>query len=253
MTRCGVPPYEGDETYIYIGYCHADRETVYPIIEQMTRDGCRVWYDDGSLSGADRTEIIAKHINGCLACIAFISGNSLQSHDCRKEINSALLQKKPFISVFLEKVMLSTGMEMLLALTQSMWLYQYDSQRQFLNKLYQGGLALCNDKEEAVSTRRRFLLLRRQSGERIEITETPFKVGRKRELCDYCIENNKTVSRVHVILKISENGRLTVFDNRSLNKVYVNGKRIPSLTDTPLFDGDEIRLGSERFIVTEEK
>ena len=109
------------------------------------------------------------------------------------------------------------------------------------------------NKEEAVSTRRRFLLLRRQSGERIEITETPFKVGRKRELCDYCIENNKTVSRVHVILKISENGRLTVFDNRSLNKVYVNGKRIPSLTDTPLFDGDEIRLGSERFIVTEEK
>ena len=120
MRRCSVKPYEGQEAYIFISYCHKDRASVFPIIEQMARDGYRVWYDEGIDPGSEWPEIIASHLNGSAACIAFITENAVNSHNCKREINFALLKKKPFISVILEPVQMSMGMEMQLAATQAM-------------------------------------------------------------------------------------------------------------------------------------
>ena len=136
MRRCSVKPYEGQEAYIFISYCHKDRASVFPIIEQLARDGYRVWYDEGIDPGSEWPEIIASHLNGSAACVAFITENAVNSHNCKREINFALLKKKPFISVILEPVQMSMGMEMQLAATQAIFKYTLESEKEFYKKLY---------------------------------------------------------------------------------------------------------------------
>lgn len=136
MKRCSAKPYEGSESYIFVSYCHRDKAKVFPIVEQLAKDGYRVWYDEGIDPGSEWPEIIARHLNGSAICIAFISENSLNSHNCRREINFALLKKKFFISVVLEAVQMSLGMEMQLSSSQSIFKYKLDSDKEFFSKLY---------------------------------------------------------------------------------------------------------------------
>ena len=136
MKRCSAKPYEGGENYIFVSYCHKDKKFIFPIIERLARDGYRVWYDEGIDPGSEWPEIIARHLNGCATCIAFISENSLNSHNCRREINFALLKKKPFISVVIEPVQMSLGMEMQLSATQSIFKYTLSDDNEFFSKLY---------------------------------------------------------------------------------------------------------------------
>lgn len=136
MRRCGAAPYEGAEEYIFISYCHKDKAIVFPVAERLARDGYRVWYDEGIDPGEEWPEIIAEHLNRCTVCVAFVSENSLNSHNCRREINFALLKKKPFISVITEKVELSPGMEMQLSTAQCVLKYALSSDAEFFEKLY---------------------------------------------------------------------------------------------------------------------
>ena len=136
MKRCSVKPYEGDEKYIVVSYCHKDKKYIFPIIEQLAKDGHRVWYDEGIDPGSEWPEIIARHLNGAATCIAFISENSLNSHNCRREVNFALLKKKPFISIVIEPVQMSLGMEMQLSATQSIFKYTLVDDNEFFSKLY---------------------------------------------------------------------------------------------------------------------
>ena len=137
MKRCSAKPYEGQDKYIFASYCHRDRAYVFPIIEQLTKDGYRVWYDEGIDPGSEWPEIIARHLNSSAVCLAFITANSLNSHNCRREINFALLKKKYFISVILEPVQMSLGMEMQLSSSQSIFKYTLSSEKEFFLKLYE--------------------------------------------------------------------------------------------------------------------
>lgn len=137
--RCSVKPYEGDENYVFISYCHKDKKFIFPIVERLAKDGYRVWYDEGIDPGSEWPEVIASHLNSGSVCIAFISKNSLESHNCKREINFALLKRKPFISVILEEVQLSLGMEMQLSATQAIFKYTL-TEAEFYSKLYSSGL-----------------------------------------------------------------------------------------------------------------
>ena len=137
MKRCAAKPYEGQEKYIFVSYCHKDRAYVFPVIEQLTKDGYRVWYDEGIDPGSEWPEIIASHLNGSAICLAFISENSINSHNCRREINFALLKRKYFISVILEPVEMPLGMEMQLSSSQSIFKYSLSSEKEFFSKLYE--------------------------------------------------------------------------------------------------------------------
>ena len=56
--RCNATPYEGSEPYIFISYCHQDKERVYPYLEMMANDGYRIWYDEGITPGEEWIENI---------------------------------------------------------------------------------------------------------------------------------------------------------------------------------------------------
>lgn len=135
MKRCSAKPYEGNEKYIFVSYCHKDKAMVFPIIEQLAKDGYRIWYDEGIDPGSEWPEIIAQHLNDCSSFFAFVTNNSLNSHNCRRELNFALIKHKHFISIMLEPVNMSYGTQMQLSATQSIFKYKIDNEDEFYEKI----------------------------------------------------------------------------------------------------------------------
>ena len=141
--RCSFNPYEGKEKYIFISYSHSDSEIIIPILEELNSNGYRIWYDDGIEWGSEWPESVAQHLHNCEICMAFHSYSSILSPNCRQEINYALKKNKGILSVYLEDVELSDGMDMQLTSYQSTFLYQYDNMNQFFKKLIHTQLLQC--------------------------------------------------------------------------------------------------------------
>ena len=109
---CRAIPFEGKEPYIFVSYCHADKEILYPLFEQMAMDGYRIWYDDGNNAGDDWTTNIEARLEESMVCLAFISGNSSLSHNCKSEIVYALKCGKKIVPVLIETTDLPKGLRM---------------------------------------------------------------------------------------------------------------------------------------------
>lgn len=58
--------------------------------------------------------------------------------------------------------------------------------------------------------------------------------------------DHATVSRRHALIVLTESGKLRALDDRSLNGLFVNGKRVEW---APLADGDELEIGRYRLHV----
>lgn len=134
---CRAIPYEGKEPYIFLSYCHKDADRVYPLIEQMVCDGYRIWYDDGNHPGDDWLENIARHLDGCAVCLAMISEQSSNSHNCKSEISEAISWGKKLAAVLLENFKMSLGMQLQLSTIHYVKRVDYPSQNLLLQKLYE--------------------------------------------------------------------------------------------------------------------
>lgn len=134
---CRAIPYEGKEPYIFLSYCHKDANIVYPLVEQMVKDGFRIWYDDGNRAGDDWLENIANHLNRCAVCLAMISENSSVSHNCKSEINEALEWKKKLLAIMLEDFRMPLGMKLQLGTIQYLKRTDFPAKQMLLQKLYE--------------------------------------------------------------------------------------------------------------------
>lgn len=112
-------PYEGDQPYLFVSYCHKDKDVVLPIIEFLQREGIRIWYDAGIEPGSEWPEVIANHLDQSSFFLCFVSRASMGSHNCRKEFNYALVKDMPFLSVILEPVEFTPVMRLQLASVQA--------------------------------------------------------------------------------------------------------------------------------------
>ncbi len=92
-------------------------------------------------------------------------------------------------------------------------------------------------------------LTRRRTGETLCISKPSFWIGKDPASVDYCITDNTAVSRRHALVTI-QNGNCYIRDNRSTNKVFVNGQMIQPEVDTLLVDGDRVGMGDEEFVVS---
>ena len=90
-------------------------------------------------------------------------------------------------------------------------------------------------------------LLRSVTQETIEINKPVFRLGKDPNNADYCVSDNKAVSRSHADL-INRNGTCFIMDLNSKNHTYVNGQMLPSQCEIEIQDGDVLRLGNEEFI-----
>ena len=134
---CRAIPYEGREPYIFFSYSHKDSDRVYPLLEQMVRDGYRVWYDDGNHPGDDWLENIGQHLNNCHLCLAMMSQNSEESHNCKKEVSFAVQCNKKLMAVMLEEFAMTIGMRLQLSTIHYLVKTEYPSDKALLEKLYE--------------------------------------------------------------------------------------------------------------------
>lgn len=115
-----LPAYDGDEPYVFVSYSHEDADQVYPAIRWLQDQGLNLWYDEG-ISGATRwRDAIAGRLSGCRLLLFFVSRNSVDSQVCREELEFALAENRPVLSVHLEPTNLPDGIKLAIANRQAL-------------------------------------------------------------------------------------------------------------------------------------
>ena len=120
-----------DKPYVFISYAHKDSDLVLPAIRQLQAQGVSLWYDSGIEAGSEWPEFVAEKVLRCEKFVLFISKAYLQSQNCKRELNFAISRKKEILSVFLEDVELSPGMEMQLGTYQALFRKRFSDAKGF--------------------------------------------------------------------------------------------------------------------------
>ncbi|HJC37687.1 MAG TPA: FHA domain-containing protein [Candidatus Mediterraneibacter faecigallinarum] len=92
-------------------------------------------------------------------------------------------------------------------------------------------------------------LIRQKTGETIYINKASFWFGKDAGNVDYCLTDNAAISRRHALITI-RNNECFIQDNHSTNRTFLNGHVLEAGVDTPLSDGDRVRMGDEEFTVS---
>lgn len=92
-------------------------------------------------------------------------------------------------------------------------------------------------------------MTRQKTGEVICINKAAFWFGKEAGNVDYCITDNTAISRRHALITI-RNTECFIQDNHSTNRVFLNGRALEPGVDTPLSNGDRVRMGDEDFTVS---
>lgn len=124
-----------NDQYVFISYAHKDTDIVLPCINAMKARNLNVWYDEGIQAGSEWPEYIADKVVHCTKFVLFISKAYLVSQNCKRELNFAISRKKDILSVFIEDVDLSPGMEMQLGTYQSVFRNRFPSDAAFHESL----------------------------------------------------------------------------------------------------------------------
>lgn len=90
-------------------------------------------------------------------------------------------------------------------------------------------------------------LVRKSTGEKININKPDFTIGKERRRVDYCISNNSSISRAHARLTVRA-GRCYICDLGSTNCTFVNGTKLSPNQEVVLSKGDKIKLADEEFV-----
>ena len=132
-----MSPYQGNENYIFVSYAHKDQDIVVPIIEALSENGFRVWFDLGIEAGTVWPAFIQERLKSSKVVLAFISPSSIASKNCRKEINLALNNDKEMLAIHLQETELLYGMELQLEAVQAMFMYKQPSTEIFFKGLFE--------------------------------------------------------------------------------------------------------------------
>ena len=123
------------QPYVFISYAHADSTKVLPCIDAMRQKGIYFWYDDGIEAGSEWPEFIAQKVISCKKFLLFVSNAYLNSQNCKRELNFAISRKKDILTIYLEEVELSPGMEMQLGTYQAIYLNRFRDMPSFHSSL----------------------------------------------------------------------------------------------------------------------
>jgi len=89
-------------------------------------------------------------------------------------------------------------------------------------------------------------IVRKKTGEVINITKTDFAIGKSKSKADYVIEDNTAISRVHCII-VQKDGVNYIKDNNSTNHTYLNGVELQPGKEMLLKNKTVIQMGDEEF------
>lgn len=100
--RQPLPAYRGDASYIFVSYAHADSYRVFPEILRFQDMGYNIWYDEGICAGNEWLDNILEHLENADLFIVFVTNNSVQSSNVKKEFRYAIDENKFILPIYLE-------------------------------------------------------------------------------------------------------------------------------------------------------
>lgn len=115
------PAYQGEAPYIFICYSHQDADAVYADLLQLHQSGIHIWYDEGIEAGKSWRAEIARAIREAERLIFFISGNSINSTHCLREVDFALHHDVPIVPVYLDDTELPEELALVLNRVQALF------------------------------------------------------------------------------------------------------------------------------------
>ena len=89
-------------------------------------------------------------------------------------------------------------------------------------------------------------IVRKNTGEVINISKPQFSIGKSKTKADYAVENNAAISRVHCTI-IQRDGVNYIKDNNSTNHTYINGVELQPGKEVLLKNKTVIQMGDEEF------
>ena len=89
--------------------------------------------------------------------------------------------------------------------------------------------------------------MKENSDEIVPIDKPEFIIGRKKDVVDYCVIDNKYVGRVHAKITL-DRGICSIIDLNSKNGTYLNGHRLVSNKPYTLMSKDKVTLANFDFI-----
>lgn len=107
--------YSGEEPYIFVSYAHNDASAVFPELTSIKEHGFNIWYDEGIDPGTEWRQEIADAIEGCELFIYFITPNSVESDNCRKEVAFAQEEGRHVLAIHLEQTELPGALRLALS------------------------------------------------------------------------------------------------------------------------------------------
>ena len=120
------PVYDGDGPYVFVSYSHEDEAVVFKEIRWLQDHGVDVWYDEGISPGSEWSDALAQAMKGCSHFIYFITPQSVESENCRRELNFALEEDCQVLAVHLEEMDLPDGLRLNLSNRQAIHRYRLD-------------------------------------------------------------------------------------------------------------------------------
>lgn len=84
------------------------------------------------------------------------------------------------------------------------------------------------------------------TGVTVNIDKPVFRIGKERDRVDFCITENRTISRLHATIYYRD-GSCFVEDNNSTNRTYINGSPVLPDREIKLKNGDVLKLSDEEF------
>lgn len=118
--------YDGFAPYVFISYSHKDSERVMPYVRSMQARGFRVWYDGGIEVGTEWPAYIEQRLENCACLMVFLSDNTIESVNCRNEINVATeLKKEVLVAQLDETVTFQYGMRLQLSSRQKIFCFRH--------------------------------------------------------------------------------------------------------------------------------
>lgn len=146
MVEKRIHAYKGTAPYIFISYAHKDSQQVLPIMEQLQKDGYRIWFDEGIEAGSEWADNLARSLKQSSGLIAFLSEDYLDSQNCKDEIEYAKSKSIPTLIIYLNGLKnLPDWFELRHGRTQAIW----SGSEKFFDQIYEAEMMQCCREETA--------------------------------------------------------------------------------------------------------
>ena len=89
-------------------------------------------------------------------------------------------------------------------------------------------------------------IIRKKTGERVNITTFPFRIGRSADFATYVITDNEHIGRAHCHI-LSHDGKFWLVDDNSKNHTSIDGRRLVGGQENLLVPGQVFRAANEDF------